>query len=301
MVWIAVSALAAALLAGLAACSPARLLNATVATDRLMIATGLAYGDHPRQRLDVYTPKAAAGSLPVVVYFYGGAWQNGDRDTYVFLAEALASRGFVVVIPDYRVYPTGRFPVFLEDAAQAVRWTVDQIGTHGGDPERLFLMGHSAGAHIGAMLALDTRYLTAAGVPADRVAGFVGLAGPYDFLPITGPDIRRVFATAARPEDTQPITFVRADAPPMLLLTGTDDDTVLPRNSESLGRALRAAGGTAEVKAYPGIGHIGIVSALAGLFRGRAPVLEDTVGFMSRVATTGPRQSAAIPRTGPGR
>ncbi len=242
---------------------------------------GAAYGSDPRQRLDVYAPASAAARLPVVVFLYGGGWNSGYRGGYAFAARAIAARGFVVVVPDYRLVPAVRFPAFVDDAAAAVRWTVDHAGDYGGDAARIGVVGHSAGAHIALLMTLDRHYLAAAGVPG-AVKAVVGLAGPYDFLPFDAPSAIAAFGDAPDPAATQPIHFVRADAPPALLLTGDADDTVRPRNTAALAAALRAAGAPVEVRTYPGVGHIGILLALSKPFRGKADVLAATTDFLHR-------------------
>jgi len=176
----------------LAACSPLAIINAGVPNDTYRATTAIAYGSNARARLDVYQPVDPNNSSPVVVFFYGGNWDSGDRRDYRFVGEALASKGIVAVLPDYRLYPEVRYPDFLSDCAQAVRWTIDHIGKYGGDARRLILMGHSAGAYNAAMLALNAQYLRDAGVDSERIAGFVGLAGPYDFLPPRGAITRAV-------------------------------------------------------------------------------------------------------------
>lgn len=266
--------------AALAACSPVDLLNATVPEDGYSVTTDIAYGDGARRRLDVYRPATAGEPAPVVVFFYGGSWRNGDRGDYRFVAQALVSEGLVAVLPDYRVYPEVVFPGFLEDGAAAIRWVRDSIAGYGGDPERIFLIGHSAGAYNAAMLAVDPRYLSAVGVDREAIAGFVGLAGPYDFLPLDTRITRRVFGGAADLSATQPVTFADSNAPPMLLLAGENDGTVYPRNSVSLSETTEERGGNAEVRLYPDLGHIGIVLALADGQRHRAPVLDDVAAFI---------------------
>ncbi len=267
---------AAALL--VAGCSPLGLLNwvsAEPAHDR----TEIAYGAHPRQRLDLYRPKDLAGRAPTVVFFYGGGWEGGAKDDYRFAALALVEQGYVVAVPDYRVYPEVPFPAFLEDSAKAVAWVRANAGTQGGDPDRLFLAGHSAGAYNAVMLALDAGYLGREGVSPASLSGVVGLAGPYDFLPLTSKTLEAIFA-APDPARTQPITFARKDAPPMLLATGDMDTTVYPRNTRNLGRRLNELGAPVETIEYAGVGHAGIVVALAPLFRGNTPVLTDLVRFL---------------------
>jgi acetyl esterase/lipase len=268
-----------ALLLPAAGCAPARLLNALVPGDGYRLERDLAYGANPRQRLDLYLPDGLGSPAPVVVFFYGGSWQYGSKADYRFVGQALAAQGLIVAIVDYRLHPEARFPGFVEDGAKAVAWVQANIAAHGGDPGRIHLLGHSAGAHIAALLALDRRYLAAAGVEADDLAAMIGLAGPYDFLPIRSPSIKAVFAVPDLAQ-TQPITFARAGAPPLLLLTGDQDETVDPGNSDRLARAVAAAGGQARAQHYPRLGHVGIVLALAAPTRWIAPVLADVVAFI---------------------
>lgn len=272
---------AAAALAGCGNLATLNRLNALTPGDGGVVlrVDGAAYGPDPRQRLDVYAPAVSAGPLPVVVFFYGGGWNSGYRGGYAFAARAIAARGFVVVVPDYRLVPEVRFPAFVDDAAAAIRWTVDHIAASGGDPARIAVAGHSAGAHIALLVTLDRHYLAAAGVPG-AVKAAVGLAGPYDFLPLDAQSAIDAFGQAPDRQATQPIHFVRADAPPALLLTGDADDTVKPRNTASLAAALRGVGAPVEVRTYPGVGHIGILLALSKPFRGKADVLATMTKFL---------------------
>ena len=268
--------LAAAIASGLAACSPAGALNATVPQGGVAVTRGVHYGDLPRQKLDIYRPALAQAGTPVVVFFYGGSWRTGRRAIYPFVAATMARAGAVVVVPDYRLYPAVRYPDFLRDCANAVAWVQAhpaQTGTGG-----LFLMGHSAGAYNAMMLGLDREWLHGAGADPRLVAGVIGLAGPYDFLPITDPDIVPIFPDPV--PATQPITYARADAPPLLLLTGADDGQVKPRNTQALADRTRAVGGQVQVITYSGIGHIGLITAIAPAFSWRAPVLRDVMAFI---------------------
>lgn len=267
--------------AALAACSPVKLLNATIPSNGYRKTSGIAYGSDPRQVLDVYVPAAAASAepRPVVAFFYGGSWQNGDRGNYLFVAQALTSRGYVAVLPDYRTYPETAFPGFVNDAAAAARWTRDHAHEFGGDPSRLFVMGHSAGAHLAALIATDPRYLGAQSMSKADLRGVIGLAGPYDFLPITDRTLFDVFPAKTRAE-SQPINYVTGHEPPMFLAAGTDDTVVDPGNTDRLAATLRKHGDSVEVKHYDGFGHVRIVSALALPLRGRSTVLADVSAFI---------------------
>lgn len=267
----------------LGACSPLSLFNGLMPKDGgvKLAASGVAYGADPRQRLDVYVPKnAGAGPRPVIVFFYGGSWNSGERAGYAFVGRALAAKGFVTVIPDYRLVPAVRYPAFVEDGAAAVRWVRAHAKAYGGDGDRIVLAGHSAGAYIAAMLAVDGRWL---GADRKAVRGLAGLAGPYDFAPFDKAASVAAFGGWPDAAETQPVTHADASAPPALLLAGAEDDTVRPRNSEALAAKLHAAGVATDLKLYPGIGHIGILTAIAKPFRGKAPVVADVAGFAARV------------------
>ena len=244
---------------------------------------GLAYGEGPRRRLDVYQPhsaRAGRAGAPVVVFWYGGAWQRGSKSQYRFVGAALAESGFVAVLPDYRLYPQVRFPEFIDDGAAALRWVTQHAADYGGDPQKIFLMGHSAGAHLAASLALDPTRLTRAGVDPAQIRGLIGLSGPYELAPNTAV-LNRIFAAPYGPADWQPLRLAGRDSPPALLLHGGDDSLVLPRNAEKLAAALTAAGVAARAVIYPGKGHADTVAALSVPARGRAPVLEAVRAFVS--------------------
>lgn len=273
--------LAACAAALAAACAPLTIFANLTPKDAAAVAeTGAAYGADPRQRLDVYAPRKGATAAPVAVFFYGGGWDSGRRQDYNWVGRALAAQGFVTIVADYRVYPQVRYPAFLEDGALAVRWAVDHAQALGGDPRRIVLVGHSAGAYNAVMLGLDDRYLKAAGVDPSRIRAVAGLAGPYDFLPLQGEISTRTFGNAADPKETQPISYARAGAPAAFLATGDGDKTVLPRNTHALAAALRAKGVAVEEETYAHIDHVKIVLALSKPLRGAAPVLADLSRFL---------------------
>jgi acetyl esterase/lipase len=259
----------------------------------IRLARSFAYADGARQTLDVCHPVGAVAA-PVVIFFYGGAWRSGNKWLYRYAAKALARRGYVAVLPDYRIYPQVRYPLFLEDGARVVRWAKDNVKRFGGDPGKIFLSGHSAGAHIAAMLAFDSRWLQRVGLgPGRDVAGLIGLAGPYDFLPLRDDVLKVIFGGANRPE-TQPISHVRSGAPPALLLTGSDDRVVEAGNASRLAARLRAAGNVATARIYAGVGHCLIVAALAPVLRLLVPVWRDIDSFIAE--TLHARAQAAMAR-----
>lgn len=266
----------------LPACSGADLLNALAPETGYRAVRDLAYGDGPRRRLDLYQPSPAPGDPPLVVFFYGGGWESGSKADYRFVGAALAARGYAVAIPDYRLHPEVRYEGFLQDAAAAVAWLrASPSGAAAGRP--LYLMGHSAGAYIAAMLTLDRQWLAAAGERScNAVAAAVGLAGPYDFLPLKSATLKAIFGPEATRPRTQPVSHVDGDEPPMLLLTGSDDTTVLPRNSERLAARIAAAGGRVEHRGYERVGHVALVASLASPLQGLSPALDDIDSFLRR-------------------
>jgi acetyl esterase/lipase len=267
-----------------AACSPLGLLNTFGPRDGGVrrAARDIAYGDDPRQKLDLYVPTGdRPQSWPVLVLFYGGGWDSGDKTHYAWAAEALAARGFVVAVPDYRLVPAVHFPAFIEDAALATARVGEIAGEYGGDPARLGVIGQSAGAHLALMITLDRRYMAAAGAPG-LIRAAVGLAGPYDFLPFDVPASVNAFGRVADPTLTQPVTFARADAPPLWLGHGTADVIVHAEDTTILCERMQAVGGRCESKLYPGLNHADLISTFSPLFRKKAPVLEDATAFLRR-------------------
>ena len=272
-----------ALTAFLAACAPIKVLNALTPSSTFTKTSAIAYGTDPRQKLDIYRPAPAISNAPVVVFFYGGSWNSGSKDDYGFVGEALASRGIVVVIADYRLYPQVRYPAFVQDGAQAVVWTHQHIAEYGADPKQLYVMGHSSGAYNASMLALDARWLNEAGLSPSILKGWIGLAGPYDFLPIENKDVRPVFFFPDSPPDSQPINHVSAAAPPSLLIASTDDKLVNPvRNTAGLAGKLRAAGVPVEVVYFGRTNHQTLIGAMSKPLRWLAPVVDTVVVFIER-------------------
>lgn len=276
----------------LTACSALDVLNATVPSDTYRSFANVPYGDQPRQRLDVYMPSQAladkalaAGGTPLVVFFYGGSWSSGDRADYRFVGEALAAQGIAVVVADYRLSPDVRYPVFLQDSALAMRWAFDNAQKYGADPTRIFVMGHSAGAYNAAMLALDKRWLGGVGLNPARLAGWIGLAGPYDFLPIGDRKTQVAFEWPNTPPDSQALFHASSASPPALLLAPVNDSLVnTQRSTVGMAQRLKSSGVRVESELYDTVSHVTIVATMASVLRSRAPVLERVTGFIKRNA-----------------
>ena len=276
----------------LTACSAVDVLNATVSTDTYRRTEGVAYGpddgDQGRQKLDVYQPAdgatTATGRAPMVVFFYGGSWSSGDRRDYRFVGEALASQGIVAVIADYRLSPSVRYPVFVQDSALALRWAFDHAEQYGASAAKVFVMGHSAGAYNAAMLALDKRWLGGVGLSPERLAGWIGLAGPYDFLPIGDRKTQVAFNWPDTPADSQPLTFASRASPPALLLAPVHDTVVSPqRSTVAMANKLKASGVKVQSELFDSVSHVTLVASMAAVLRGRAPVLERVSDFVKSV------------------
>ena len=238
----------------------------------------VAYGDGEYRKLDIYTPENQTGPAPVVMFIYGGGWAAGEKSEYEFVARAFAANGFVAVIPNYRKYPEVVYPDFLYDNAEAVKWIEDNIANYGGDKNRFFLSGHSAGAYNAVMLAVDGEYFREYGVTMP-IRGVAGISGPYNFYPFEYDEVRRTFGAAPNPEGTQPINLVTENAPPMLLISGTSDPIVRVQNTTAFAKKLQASGIWVTEKYYEGFGHMEPVISLGAMWRWRAPVLADTLQF----------------------
>jgi len=274
---------------GLTGCSGIDLLNALAPRAGIVVTRDLAYGEGSRRGLDVYAP-AHAAHAPVVVFFYGGGWTSGAKAQYRFLGATLAAKGIVTIIPDYRLFPEVAYPAFIEDGAAAVAWARANAARYGGDPNKLFVFGHSAGAYIAMMLAIDPQWLAPyAMVPQRDLKGAIGISGPYDFLPLDTDQLRAIFAAARPLSLSQPINYVPAEArgrlPPVLLIAGgSSDHTVSPRNTNRLGARIKAAGGDVTVEIHANLNHELSLGAIATPLTWLAPVQAEVTGFIFREA-----------------
>ena len=237
--------------------------------------------------LDVYLPEhqppSSSGSLPIVVFFYGGDWTHGKRQWYRFVGTSLAAQGVITVIPDYRKYPQVKMEGFMQDGARAVAWAHAHAAELGGDPKSIFVMGHSSGGQIAALLATDPRWLTPFDLRPLDLAGFIGLAGVYDFVPIPAFEKDMLGTFGHQPAEqrlAEPVAFVSGHEPPMLLLQGTADHEVDPSNAVSLDKAMQAEHEDVTLKLYPGVSHSPLLFAMSRPLRGHAPTLADILRFI---------------------
>ena len=272
-------------LLGSAACSSLGAFNAVIPDRYATKYLALPYGAMPRHKLDVYLPegaelsKSAQHKLTTVVFFYGGAWSSGDRIEYEFMASALTEAGFIAVIPDYRLHPDVSFPAFVDDAASAFCWVLQNIEQYGGQANRVAVMGHSAGAHIASLIHYDESYLARTCPETGQPAAFIGLAGPYDFLPLVSPTMQSIFPANSR-HDSQPVNFVDGSEGPALLMHGMLDVRAKPRNSAALAEEVTKVGGVVDLKIYDKQEHVDVLLAFASPLRWMAPVFADTRNFL---------------------
>lgn len=280
---LGIAGMGSAIAALVSGCSGAQVLDHLVSHSTYHGPTGVSYGPDPRHLLDVYQPDTAAvpGGAPVVLFFYGGNWTRGERAEYRFVGEALAANGIIAVLADYRLSPQVQYEGMLEDCALALQWTLAHAASLGGNPGRVMVMGHSAGAYNAAMLAMDPRWLAHLGLSPKRLAGWIGLAGPYDFLPIGDPEVQVAFDWPRTPASSQPIFYASTKAPPTLLVAARGDTIVdAQRNTVGLAKRMQAAGTEVDVRIFDNIGHVTTVAALARPLDWLAPVLPTVVAFV---------------------
>lgn len=263
-----------------------KLLNGGDGAIRQVAAT--RFGPDPAQKLEMFVPQGAKGTLPIIVFIHGGSWASGDPQDYRFIARTLCAQGYAVVLAGYRLYPQARYPAMLEDGAAVLRWVHDNAAKYHADPARIALMGHSAGAYNAVMVTLDPQWLLRVGLDDRIIRGTVALAGPFDFLPFDSDATIHSFGDAPDPSMTQPINFARADAPPLLLVTGDGDTRVKPRNSQALARRLTEAGLPTAPVLLAGVTHEGIITQFARPFSRDTRALDAVLPFLADVTAPAP-------------
>jgi acetyl esterase/lipase len=267
----------------LSACQSVGTYVANVKNDESVFTThnDIAYGDEVWQKLDIYVPTEAKSSFPVVMFFYGGGWSYGEKKEYAFVANSLAKHGFITVIPDYVKYPQAKFPAFEEDAATASKWVYENIEKYQGQKNNLHLLGHSAGAHIAAILIADKHYLKQVGLTSQIFNSFVGLAGPYNFTPAEE-KYQKIFGSPAEYPKMQVSNFIDGDEPPMLLLHGADDNLVGKFNLDKLEKSIKDKGGKVETVILPDIGHYLIIGQFSPTVGDDNQTFQKTMEFFKK-------------------
>jgi len=287
--------LSLALLSSLYGCSSLTFLavNTPAAFGHYSKHTDVSYADQARNKLDVYAPETLKAPMPVVIFVHGGGWNNGDKAQYKFVGAAFAEQGYVAVLPNYRLYPEIKSPAFYEDIAAVVFFVRAHVSEWGGDPERIYLVGHSAGAQIAMMIALNDQYLHEFGGSSEWIRGVVGLAGPYDFLPFTRPYMNDLFGPPDHFAASQPINYVRANAPPLLLMHGLQDHTVAPTNTRHLYDAMTSIGGKVQVQYFETATHSDLIAAFSFIRNRKPPVIALINQFVATENASRPGSSQA--------
>ena len=253
-------------------------LNRVVSTGGLEVVQNVPYGPDVRNRMDVYSPQGAANA-PMVLFVHGGSWEGGDKDGHKFVGESLARAGYITAVMSYRLAPQNRYPAFVQDTASALKVLRETAKTFGGNPDNVFVMGHSAGAYNAVEAVDNERWLREAGVPISAVRGVIGVAGPYSY-DFRGMSTARAFPENATPDEVMPDRHVRPDAPPHLLLVAGSDHTVYPQNGEHMKAALERAGIPVTFTVLPGMGHITIIAAMTRFLTFLGPTRQDVIAFI---------------------
>lgn len=260
------------------------------AVDRLTGGSGgaelkarIATGEHPDQKLLIWAPKQAPSQQalrPVLFFVHGGSWNSGDPESYDFVGRTFVEQGFVVVLSGYRLGDKGKYPGMIEDTARAFAWVHDEIEAYGGDPQRVVIAGHSAGAYNMMMIALEEKWLARHSLSPNNIAGVIGISGPYDFLPLESESTIASFGHFEDLDATQPINHVKGSAPPMLLIHGEKDTTVGVFHSRNLSGLLEGAGHSPVLELYPEMNHTDPIISIASPWRGRRDIPAKIADFV---------------------
>jgi len=245
------------------------------------ISSDIAYGEKAWQKLDLHIPPDNNKNRPTLIFFYGGSWDSGKKEQYFFAANAFAKLGYLVVVPDYVKYPNGKFPDFIKDGALALAWVKKNIGQYGGDSSTIFVVGHSAGAHLGALMLADRTYLDEVDLHPNDVRAFAGLAGPYNFTP-KSPKLVQVFGPAENYSKMKVMNHIDGDEPPMLFAHGSKDKTVGVANKDTTIAAIKRVGGKYQDIDYPNVSHVGLLLSLTSPFNNKAMPSKDIDRFFQR-------------------
>jgi acetyl esterase/lipase len=253
----------------------------------------VAFDPGMEPRLDVYWP-TTGDEHPVLVFVHGGSWKDYDKDLFAPVAMKLVPEGMVVVIPDYTHYPDAGYEQMAAEVAAALNWTLESIQDYGGDPSRVVVAGHSAGGHLASLALLDERFLAVHGRSATELCGLVGMSGVYDVQAeydyyarqgVMPQLIAEVMGGGDNLAAASPVRYVRPDLPPVLLIHGTEDETVPPSIAREFHTALKQAGAESRLDLMAGVGHSDYL--LDALGRERAPLVAGLIAFVDQCAGAG--------------
>lgn len=286
----------------LGGCSALQVVNSVSKIYTVDVKENIAFGEDSKLKYDLYLPDSASEEFentPVIVFFYGGSWNRGDKSEYEFVGRRLASMGYIAAIPNYRLYPEVKYPAFLEDGASSIAHLKKELAKSeykDRKPSQQFIMmGHSAGAYNAAMLALDSRWLEAVGLTHQtHIQGFIGLAGAYNIYPINDVEVRPVFEHPNYPPKSQPIDYTAKGAAPSLILTPETDTLVsIERNSEALHNALKSAGNQSVLKTIEGTDHVTIIGTLSPLLFFKGSTAQPIRAFVSALHESASSRTAS--------
>ena len=254
------------------ALSALAIVNGITSNGGVGVSKDILYGDEPLQDLDIYYPKPLAQAMkkntpikqeyPMVVFVHGGSWESGNKDEYAFVGQSLAQAGYVTAVINYRKAPEHVYPDYVEDTAQAIAWSYKNAARFYADPERLAVIGHSAGAFNAVAAIANEDFLKPYGVKPTDIRAVIGIAGPYSY------DFRKfssatAFAADATPDEVMPDRQIKGAQPPYLLLTAEKDTVVYATNTLKMTQALKAAGATVQTSEIAGASHASSIGAMA--------------------------------------
>lgn len=261
-------------------------VNLPVKFEENQVSKNISYGRRAYQSADIYRSEICKKDCPVIVFFYGGGWVSGEKETYPFLARAFTDQGYVVVIPDYAKYPDVKFPEFIKDGAKALSFVEKNIAAYNGDPNNIIIAGHSAGAHLGAMLTYNPLYLQDEKFDHSRIKAFFGFSGPYAFTPEEEPYID-IFGPPEKYPEMKVTNFVSENPIPAYLFNGVEDNVVPTKSMCKLAVSIHANNGSAVTKRYEDTDHIDMISAFSYTF-GREDIRKDVFQLLKKALERSP-------------
>jgi len=250
-------------------------------------ALHIAYAEeHERQQLDLYLPKHEAPSA-CVMFVHGGTWKSGHKDDYAFVGQTLAAHGIATAVVGYRLFPEVKFPEFTNDVAQALGWLQRNGEQHGVNIDQgVVMIGHSAGAHLASLVALDPIYSNQFGFSPSFIQGVIGLAGIYSFRPENSELMSEIFQPAASPNDffeAKPINYLKGGGVPLYLMHGRKDQTVVCQSAERMFKNAMLAGHPVDIHVEEKYGHVRPLLDFLSVMPNHRRFMKKITGFIDEV------------------